>query len=399
MNIKITKKGNAWFNTGHPWIYKDDIINSRGVLQYAPTSINECIVDVLTENNKFLAKAFYNPASQIALRIITKKEEVIDKNFWAGRIKQAFDYRKCFVKNTNAYRLVFSESDNMPGLIVDLYDNIMVVQLASLGVDLMKEDIKDALIDIFKPKAIICRNDFPMRRLEGLKEEKSVLFGKMPELVEVFEGDIKYLVDVANGHKTGLYLDQRENRFIVGDIVGTGQCSAPKRVLDTFCYQGGFSLHLAKYAKEVISIDSSQPSLDMLNKNMELNHIKNVTAVNAKVFDKLKEFARSDIKFDVIVLDPPPFAKSKREIGAAKRGYKELNLRAMQCLNKGGYLVTFSCSYNFSEEELLHTVRLASGDAKKDLCLIAKLIQSKDHPACVTIPESYYLKGFVLKVR
>ena len=396
MDIKITKKGNAWFNTGHPWIYKDDLYDDcRGTACRAPTTVDECIVNVCTENNKFLAKAFYNPHSKIALRIITKEDVSIDKDFWAGRIKQAASRRKEIIKNTNAYRLVFAESDSLPGLIIDLYKDTAVIQISALGMDLLKEDIKNILLEMFELKAIVLRNDLPIRKLEGLKEEKLVLFGERPGLVEVFEDNIKYLIDVWEGHKTGAYLDQRENRFVIGDIAGAGS----NRALDTFCYQGGFSLHLAKSAKEVLSLDSSQAALDILNKNLQLNNIKNVTAINANIFDKLKEFSRSGEKFDIIVLDPPPFAKSKREIGAAKRGYKELNLRAMQCLNKNGYIITFSCSYNFSEEELLFAVRSAAADAKRDLYLIKKLMQSSDHPVCVTMPESYYLKGFVLQIR
>jgi len=396
--IKITKKGQAWFNTGHPWVYKDDITdNRRGVLQYAPTSA-DCIVNVVSESDKFLAKAFYNPKSQIALRIITKKEENINRDFWASRIKKAIDYRKNIIKDTNTYRLIFSESDVMPGLVADIYGSVLVMQISSLGMEMLKEEIADILKEIFRPDAIILRNDLPVRKFEGLKEEKIILFGPKPDLIEVYDGEIRYLADVLEGHKTGMYLDQRENRFVVANIVGAG-LPRPYKALDAFCYQGLFSLHLAKHASEVVALDSSKPALDMLNKNMELNNIKNITPMNANAFDKLKEFSHSGEKFDFIVLDSPPFAKSKREIGGAKRGYKDLNLRAIQCLNEGGYFATFSCSYNFSEEEFLHSIRLAAADAKKDLCLIAKLGQSKDHPFCVTFPESNYLKGFIFQIR
>ena len=384
--VAVTKKGQAWFNTGHPWIYKDDIKLLSG-------STCPRYVDVVSESNKFLAKAFYNPDSQIALRIITKQEEEIDKDFWLSRIKKSADYRESIAGDTNVCRLAFSESDGLPGLVIDKYSDVIVVQLASLGMELLKNEIKDILAGLFKPRAIVARNDFPARKFEGLAEEKTILFGKRPDLIEVFEGDIKYLVDVMQGHKTGAYLDQRENRFIVSGIAGGG------KILDTFCYQGGFTLHLAKKAKEVVALDSSKPALEMLKKNIELNHIKNVTTLHANVFDKLNEFAQTGEKFDFIVLDPPPFAKSKREIGGAKRGYKDLNLRAMQCLNEGGCLATFSCSYNFSEEEFLHSIRLAAADAKKDLYLVSKLCQSKDHPFCVAFPESNYLKGFILQVR
>jgi 23S rRNA (cytosine1962-C5)-methyltransferase len=279
----------------------------------------------------------------------------------------------------------------MPGLVIDRYAGVFVIQFASLGMDLLKGEITEILTELFKPVAVIARNDFPMRKFEGLGEDKTVLFGNKPGLVEVSEGGVKYLVDVWEGHKTGAYLDQRDNRFTVGSL-------AKGRALDTFCYQGGFSLHLAGKAKEVIALDSSKPALDVLKNNLELNRIKNVNALHANVFDKLKEFSVSNEKFDFIVLDPPPFAKSKREIGGAKRGYKDLNLRAIQCLNEGGYLATFSCSYNFSEEEFLHSIRLAAADAKKNMRLVAKLSQAKDHPASVTFPESNYLKGFIFQL-
>jgi len=387
--IKITKKGQAWFNTGHPWIYKDDIC--RGTARRAPASISDCIVNVVSESNNFLARAFYNPNSQISLRIITKQEENIDKGFWFKRIKKAADYRGSAASGTNAYRLVFSESDGLPGLVIDRYADVFAIQFASLGMDLLKGEITEILTELFKPKAIIARNDFPMRKFEGLGEDKTVLSGNRPDLIEVFEGSVKYLVDVWEGHKTGAYLDQRDNRFIVGFM-------AKGRTLDAFCYQGGFSLHLAKKAKEVVALDSSQPALEILKKNLELNRIENVAALHANVFDKLKEFSAAGEKFDCIILDPPPFAKSKREIGGAKRGYKDLNLRAIQCLNEGGVLSTFSCSYNFSEEEFLHSIRLAAADAKKGLRLIAKLIQAKDHPFSITFPESNYLKGFIFQL-
>jgi 23S rRNA (cytosine1962-C5)-methyltransferase len=393
--IRITKKGVAWFNTGHPWIYKDDVsvgtVSNQTTISRGNCPVFESVVDVVSESNKFLAKAFYNPKSQIALRVITRREEVIDGDFWARRIKKAADYRKDIVGDTNAYRLVFSESDGLPGLVVDRYADVIVVQFATLGMDLIKEDIADILTGIFRPKAIVARNDFPTRRLEGLVEEKTILSGRKPERVEVFEGDVKYLADVWDGHKTGVYLDQRENRLMVGNLIRG-------RTLDAFCYQGGFTLHLAKRAREVVSLDSSQPALDILDKNLQLNGIRNVTKLHANVFDKLKEFSAAGERFDFIVLDPPPFAKSKGQIGGARRGYKDLNLRATQCLNEGGYLATFSCSYNYSEEEFLHSIRLAAADAKKELRVLAKLGQAKDHPPCVTFPESNYLKGFMLQL-
>ena len=285
--IKITKKGVAWFNTCHPWIYKDDLVTKTGTGFTAGVSSHETcprrtIVDVVSESGKFLAKAFYNPHSQIALRIITKKDEDIDRGFWAKRITQAVAYRKGIIKDTNAYRIIFSESDGLPGLVVDCYADVLVIQISSLGMELLKQEITDILLEILKPKAIILRNDISTRKLEDLEQEKSVLVGKQPDLVEVFEGNIKYLVDVWAGHKTGAYLDQRENRFIVANIgvskirfpsCTTGQTYrfAPARALDAFCYQGLFSLHLAKIAGEVIALDSSQPGLDIGKKNLELN--------------------------------------------------------------------------------------------------------------------------------
>ena len=315
----------------------------------------------------------------------------MDKEFWRRRLKEALSYRKTVVPDADACRIVFSESDFIPGLIVDRYGDHLVMQTLSLGAENLIEIFKELLQEELKPKSIILRNDVSVRRLEGLQEEKKVLFGEKPDLIEVQEGGVKYLVDIWEGHKTGSYLDQRENRLASAKFSG-------KRALDLFSYQGGFSLHLAKNFDKVTSVESSQSAVSGFKKNMELNNIRNIEIISENGFDVIKTYSKNNEKFDLIVLDPPAFAKSKKDLNAALRGYKELNLRAIQALEKGGILITNSCSYNIGEEDFTGIIADAASDAKRNLNLIEKRIQSPDHPVRITFPESFYLKCLVFRV-
>lgn len=383
--IKINKKGMRWYRSKHPWIYRDDCLSKPS------RELSGKIVSVFSENDEFLGKAFCSVNSKIALRFITRSDEEIGRDFWCSRIKNAVAYRKTVVSGTNAFRLIFSESDFIPGLIVDIYGNNIVMQTLIPGTENLIGVFRDILIEELKPTSVILRNDASVRSLEGLEEKKEVLFGEKPEAVEVFEADVKYFVDLWEGHKTGSYLDQRENRIFVSGLKG-------KKALDLFSYQGNFALHLAKGFSNVLAVESSKSAVAKLEKNLELNGIKNVKVVNENVFDIIKDYSKNEDKFDLIILDPPAFAKSKRELMGAGRGYKELNLRAIQALNKGGILVTCSCSYNVSENDFSGMIRDAAADAKKDLVLIEKRIQSADHPILLTFPESFYLKCLVFKV-
>lgn len=384
MNIKITKKGAAWHRSGHPWIYKDD-------LEKADEELSGNIVSVADHNGKFLGKAFYNSKSKIALRFITAQDIEIDKNFWTERIKDALARRKEVVTNTNAYRIAHAEADYLPSLIIDRYGEHLSIQTLSAGMDGIKDTIVEILIEFLNSKSIVARNDVAARTLEGLPEEKDILYGKPPKDIEVYEGEIKYLVDILNGQKTGAYLDQRENRI-------AAEKYAKGKALDCFAYQGLFSLHIARYADEVEAVDSSEQALEALKENAKLNKLLNVKAKEGNVFDVLKSYQKEERQFDLIVLDPPAFAKSKKDLEDAVRGYIDINLRAMKLLSKGGHLITCSCSYNLSEVGFFEIIKEALKEAKREAQLIEKRIQPPDHPILINFPESNYLKCLVLEM-
>jgi 23S rRNA (cytosine1962-C5)-methyltransferase len=383
-SLKITRKGAAWFRTGHPWIYKDD-------LERGDPSLSGSIVSVADNNGNFLAKAFYNEKSKIALRMIAYDDVPVDAGFWRGRLSGCIEYRKKTVKDSDACRIAHSEADGLPSLIVDKYGEHLSIQTLSLGMDNIKDVIVEALTDLLKPASVVARNDSAMRKFEGLDEKKEVLYGRPPEKVEVREGNIKYLVDIMNGQKTGAYLDQRENH-IASEKYSRG------KALDCFSYQGLFSLHMALSADEVTSVDSSGPALEALKKNAELNGIAKIKTVEGKVSETLKSFQKEERQFDFIVLDPPAFAKSKKDIQAAARGYIDINFRAMKLLKRGGHLMTCSCSYNLSEGQFMDILAEALSESRRRARLAEKRIQPADHPILLNFPESNYLKCFVLEI-
>ena len=383
-SIKITKKGAAWFRTGHPWIYKDD-------LERQDPSLSGSVISVLDNSGNFLAKAFYNEKSKIAVRIITYEDVAVDAGFWRKRISERIEYRKKTVKDATAYRLAHSEADGLPSLIVDRYGDHLSIQTLSLGMDKIKATIVEALVELVKPVSITGRNDSSMRKFEGLDEKKEVLYGKPPEKIEVKEGKIKYLVDIMNGQKTGTYLDQRENH-IVAEKYAAG------KVLDCFSYQGLFSLHAALTADEVTAVDSSGPALEALKENAALNGLANIKAAEGKVSETLKLYQKEGRQFDLIILDPPAFAKSKKDLQSAARGYIDINFRAMKLLKRGGHLLTCSCSYNLSEGQFLDIIYEALCESRRQALLVEKRIQPVDHPILVNFPESNYLKCFVLEI-
>lgn len=383
-SITITKKGIVWHRSGHPWIYKDDVEKSEEGLFGA-------IVSVLDYSGKFLGKAFYNSKSKIALRFITPQDIEIDKGFWTERMKDAIARRKKAVKDTNAYRVAHAEADFLPSLIIDRYDEHLAIQTLCAGMNKIKDSIIEILIELLKPKSVVERNDVATRALEGLTEEKEVLYGKPPEKIEAYEGKIKYLVDIINGQKTGAYLDQRENRM-------ASERYAKGKALDCFSYQGLFSLHIARFADEVIAIDSSAQALEALTENAKINKIANVKTEEGNVFDILKSYQKESRQFDLIVLDPPAFAKSKKDLEAAVRGYIDINFRAMKLLSKGGHLITCSCSYNLSESNFLEIIKEALKESGREAHLIEKRIQPQDHPILLNFPESNYLKCLILEM-
>jgi len=383
-SLKITRKGLAWFKTGHPWIYKDD-------LERGEPSLSGTIVSVLDNSGNFLAKAFYNEHSKIALRLITYDDLPIDAAFWRSRLSDCIDRRKEAVKDATAYRIAHSEADGLPSLIVDRYGEHLSIQTLSLGMDNIKGTIVEVLAELVKPVSIVGRNDSAMRKFEGLDEVKEVLYGKAPEKIEVREGKIKYLADIMNGQKTGSYLDQRENHI-------AAERYARGKVLDCFSYQGLFSLHAALTADEVTAVDSSGPALEALDENARLNGLTNIRADEGKVSEILKSYHKEGRQFDLIVLDPPAFAKSKKDLQAAARGYIDINFRAMKLLKRGGHLMTCSCSYNLSEGQFLDILYEALCESRRRAYLIEKRIQPADHPILLNFPESNYLKCIVLEI-
>ena len=383
--VMLTAKGERWHRSRHPWIYRDD-------LQAVDGSAAGQIVQVKAADGRPLGQAFCNPASKITLRWLTDNaEEPIDRNFWAGRIQQALAFRQRVVRDSNAYRLISSEADGFPGLIVDRYGEVLVLQSLSLGIEKVLPMILKLLIDQVRPCAVVARNESSIRVLEGLPQEKGVIHGTLPERIEILEGKCRFWVDVLEGHKTGFYLDQRENR-----VWAKGY--ARGRVLDAFAYQGGFSLQVAENAEEVLAIEDSAAAVERLNENLRLNGKDRVKAERANAFDRLRELEKQGDKFDLVILDPPAFAKNRAEIRDAWRGYREINLRGLRLLNPGGVLITCSCSYLITEEIFGEILREASRDAHRTVRFLESRAQSRDHPVVLTHPESRYLKCVALEV-
>lgn len=382
-SVTISKKGLLWHKTGHVWIYRNDV-TSAGAAKSGD------IVSVAEDRGRFLGKAFYGEKSKIALRLLTRNEEPIDASFFERRIREAIDRRGQGLEAGGALRLVYSEADGIPGLIADRYADWIVLQALIPGVDSRIEMISGIFHGLLKPEGIVCRNDASSRAIEGLMLGKKVMAGEQPGLIQVAEGRLRYLADIWNGHKTGAYLDQRENRSAVARY-------ARGRVLDCFAYQGHFSLHCAKKADTVTAVESSREALAILEKNCALNDLTNVTPTPGNVFDLLRLYQKEKSRFDTIVLDPPPLARKKSHAEDALRGYKEINLRAMHLLNAGGTLATFCCSHNISSDIFMEILRLAAADARCSFRVLEELGQAKDHPILLNVPETAYLKGAILQ--
>jgi 23S rRNA (cytosine1962-C5)-methyltransferase len=379
----LTPKGLSWFRKGHPWIFRND-------LERTHDAVPGSIVSLETKNGKFLAQGFYSDQSKIAFRLISRTKEAIDANYWKKCILKAFQYRQAVVKQTNAYRLVFGESDGIPSLIIDRYADHFVMQTLAQGTENLISPITEILQDLFHPQSIILRNDLAVRELEGLPPEKKILFGEFPKNAQVFEGEIRYRADLWTGQKTGAYLDQRENRLLAAHFL-------QGRILDAFCYHGLFGLHAARNASRVIGLDSSPEAIEQARENALLNGLTNIEFRKENVFDFLKKEADEGQCYDGIILDPPAFAKSKENVAGATRGYKELNLRAIRLLKPCGILVTSSCSYNLTESRFLEILRDCAKDSGATLRIIQRRGQSADHPVLLSFPESFYLKCLFLE--
>ncbi len=382
-SVTISKKGLLWYRTGHVWIYRNDITSTG-------SAKSGDIVNVTDDRGRFLGKAFYGEKSKIALRLLTRNDEPTDVSFFERRIREAIDRRGKSMDEGCALRLIYSEADAIPGLIADRYAGWIVLQALIPGVDSRIDMISGIFHELLKPEGIVCRNDASARAIEGLMLGKKVLHGNQPGLIQVTEGRLRYLADIWNGHKTGAYLDQRENRSAAARYTRG-------RVLDCFAYQGHFSLHCAKKAETVTAVESSREALAILEKNCALNDLTNVTPTPGNVFDLLRLYQKEKSRFDTIVLDPPPLARKKAHAEDALRGYKEINLRAMHLLNAGGTLATFCCSHNISNDIFMEILRLAASDARCGFRVLEELGQAKDHPILLNVPETAYLKGAILQ--
>ncbi|HEY3363772.1 MAG TPA: class I SAM-dependent rRNA methyltransferase [Symbiobacteriaceae bacterium] len=373
---------------GHPWVFKGEVDRISG--QYEPGDI----VTVVDGRGLFLGKGYINPQSQIIVRMLTSHDEPVDKEFWRRRLAKAWDYRRRFLGDVSACRVVFGEADFLPGLIVDKFNDILVVQALSLGIDRRLPEIVSLLDDLISPRGIFERDDVPVRELEGLKQKKGVLKGEFDPRLIIEENGLQIVVDVESGQKTGYFLDQRENRRAVRSY------AKGARVLDCFCNVGGFALNAAAVgAKEVIAVDASSEALAAAKENAKLNALGDrIKWREGNAFDVLRQLETAREKFDVVILDPPAFAKNKAALEGAVRGYKEINLRALHMIPEGGFLITCSCSYHMTPDLFKAVVADAALDARRRLRLVEERAQAIDHPIVVGYDESHYLKCLVYEV-
>jgi 23S rRNA (cytosine1962-C5)-methyltransferase len=380
--VVVSRKGQARIERGHPWVFRSDVVKDGGASAGA-------VVRVADVRGTPLGFALWSSRSEIRLRMI-ERGETLPEGFFRHRIERALRWRETVAAGAEAYRVVHGEGDSLPSLVVDRYGEYLAVQTLSQGTERAKPEIVAALVDLLKPRGIVERNDPRVRTLEGLEQTVSVLHGEVPDAVEVSEGDVRLLVDLRRGQKTGLFLDQRENHLAARQY-------ARGRVLDGFTYDGGFALQVARGADEVTAVDLSAEALGRVKANAARNKIGNVTTRDANVFDLLKELDQRGERFDTVILDPPAFAKSKDAVEKAVRGYKEINLRALKILRPGGCLVTCSCSYHVHEDELEAILADAATDAGAAVTVVEKRRQARDHPVVLGVPETLYLKCFVLR--
>ena len=388
----ISAKGASRAREGHLWIYRSDVIAR-------PKVASGSVVRVADQRGRFVGWAHFGAETEITLRLLSKTEDTIDREFWRRRLLAAADWRRRVVADADAYRLVHAEGDYLPGLIVDRYGDCFVLQTLTRGMDALKPMWTELLVEEFQPRLIVERNDAKVRQLEGLPMVNSVLYSavgqaaSLPVMSEfvITENGIKFQVDLLEGQKTGAFLDQRENRLAAMNY-------ASGRGLDCFSFHGSFALHLASDCDSVTAVDISEPAIESAKRNAELNNITNIEFVAANVFDRLRDYDDTGERFDTIVLDPPAFAKNRGALEGALRGYKEINLRALRLLNPGGVLITCSCSYHVGEELFLEMLKEAARDAGRQIQVVEKRTQGRDHPILLTVPETYYLKCVVLRV-
>lgn len=385
----LSKGKSRRVENGHPWVYTDEIENFSGTYE------NGDIVDVYNAKGYFLGRGFVNDKSKIAIRIMTRDiEEEIDRDFIKRRIDSAFRYRKEVMQGEESYRLIFGEADHLPGLTVDKYNDYYVIQSLALGIDRYKMDVVDILMKDYGAKGVIERSDVKVRELEGMEEFKGFLTDEFDPVIEISENGVKYKVDLMNGQKTGFFLDQKENRKAIHRLV------KGKTVLDCFTHTGSFALNAAYAgAASVLGVDVSEDAVRLATENAKLNKLESIAKFEAhNAFDVLPIWAKEGKEFDVVILDPPAFTKSRNSISGAKRGYKEINLRGLKMVKKEGYFITCSCSHFMSEEMLRETIIEAAQDARREIRQVEFRTQSSDHPIMMNSSETYYLKFFIFQV-
>lgn len=382
--VKVNRKAADRFASGHPWIFASDIVD-RGVASGGET------VQVIDFRNRPLGTAHFSSSSQITLRFLSNRVEEIDHDFLVGRLQAAIALRRRVVTDSDAYRLVYSEGDLLPALIVDRYGDYLSMQTLNQGMDRMQNEIVGCLEELLQPRGILARNDVAVRTREELPMETKVVSGDVPSRVEVRMNGLAWHADLVQGQKTGVYLDQREN-YLAAARYANGQA------LDCFTSTGGFALHLARNCEHVEGVDSSENAIRAAEANRDLNGIGNVSFREADVFDLLTGYAASRRKFDMVVLDPPAFTKTRQGVEGAARGYKEINQKALRLLDPGGVLVTCSCSHHMGEAMLLEILADASLDTGKTLRVLERRAQAQDHPILLTVPETHYLKCLIVQV-
>lgn len=371
--------------SGRLWIFDNEIAGIQG--EVVPGGI----VDVFSTRGTFLGRGFCNMRSKIRVRLLTREREEINDAFFRRRLSQAIDLRRR-LGHFGACRLIFGEADFLPGLTVDKFADVLVIQIAALGMERFKDAIVDCLAELLHPRTVYERDDLPTREKEGLSQQTGVLYGENPGLVEISENGLRMLVDVENGQKTGYFLDQRENRAALAPF-------ASGKVLDCFCHTGGFALHAAQYGADTVeAVDISASALEMVRKNVVLNGLTNIRTTEANVFDLLKAYQQEGRQYDLVILDPPAFAKSKSALKSAVRGYKEINLRGMQLVRPGGFLVTCSCSHFMTPPLFLDMIKRAAADVGRTARILEIRYQAKDHPIGIGADESLYLKCVILQL-
>jgi 23S rRNA (cytosine1962-C5)-methyltransferase len=380
-SVRISERGAARLVRGHPWVYRSDVqdVDSPAGLARVVDPAGRC-----------LGRALWSPASEIRLRLLTADDNDITRTWWTVRIRAALHRREQLDLDSTAYRVVHAEGDGLPALIVDRYGKHVVVQLLSAGLESMRDDLTAAISEVLRPASLLFRNDASVRRHEGLPLQVEEILGPVPDHAEVREGTHRFLVDLRSGQKTGAFLDQRDNRRLAGHV-------ATGRALDLFSYQGWFAIQLAARATEVLAVDSSGAALQQARRNAALNECSSVEWIEGNVFDELRSLDRDRATFDMIVLDPPAFAKRRDALQRAVAGYKELNLRAMRILSPGGRLLTCSCSYHVTQPHFMEMLASAAADSGRHLAIERLLGQSLDHPFVVTVPETGYLKGALVR--